>query len=414
MLITTGVLLLLFVAYQLWGTGIAQARLQEKATKDFEQLLAEFQNSDELAISDDSSVIALSEPPIETTTVPSATTEPGGSNDAPSSTTPKAPPSTALKTPVASTRPGPTVTTLPKVRPGRSKMLRPKSGKALGRIVIKRIRMDQTVVEGADKESLKTGPGHYLTTPMPGQPGNSAIACHRTTYGAPCFNLHLVRVGDEILVQTLQGKFRYIVEKQWVVSPKGSEARSVLAPTSENVLTLTTCEPQYSAKQRRIVRARLEGRAAAEDFFVEPAPVTIAAPATPATPESVETVAAESAASTQPAGPVSVATLDTSEIVGEDTESNVVDTGASLQSTDLPGTGPIRSAFWFRGRQSVWLETGFLAIVCATIWLGAWLLAHRRKRVARSLIYLVGFVFLFGPVLFFFFEHVARLLPESV
>ncbi len=412
-LITVGVLLLLFVSYQLWGTGIAQARLQSKAAKDFEQLLAQSQTPDELAISDDSAVAAIPSDPSSDTTEPAAGPPTPG---APSTSSPKTPTTKATVGPVT---PKNTVTTLPKVRAGRSKMLRPKAGKALGRIVIKRIKMDQTVVEGADKESLKTGPGHYASTPMPGQPGNAAIACHRTTYGAPCFNLQLVRPGDEILVQTLQGKFRYIVEKQWVVSPKGPDARAVLARSDENVLTLTTCEPQYSAKKRLIVRARLDGEAAAEDFFIEPEVPSTTTP--PTTPEPEETAAPSSdagamASSIAPSGTEAVAGEDVEDAEDgiDDTEANVVDTGASLQSTDLSGNGPIRSVFWFRGRQSVWMETGYLAMVCATIWVGAWYLARRRKLIARAVIYGVGFVFLFGPVLFFCFEHIARLLPESV
>lgn len=412
-LITVGVLLLLFVSYQLWGTGIAQARLQNKAAKDFEQLLAQSQTPDELAISDDSAVAAISSDPSSDTTDPTVGPRTPVASPASSPQTP------TTKVAVGAATPKETVTTLPKVRSGRSKMLRPKAGKALGRIVIKRIKMDQTVVEGADKESLKTGPGHYASTPMPGQPGNAAIACHRTTYGAPCFNLQLVRPGDEILVQTLQGKFRYIVEKQWVVSPKGPDARAVLAKTEENVLTLTTCEPQYSAKKRLIVRARLDGEAAAEDFFVEPeVPATTTTTTPPTTPEPEESAALSSdagatASSVSPTGTEDIAGEDTEDGI-DDTEANVVDTGASLQSTDLSGNGPIRSLFWFRGRQSVWMETGYLAMVCATIWVGAWYLARRRKLIARAVIYGVGFVFLFGPVLFFCFEHIARLLPESV
>jgi sortase A len=420
-LITVGVLLLFFVAYQLWGTGIAQARLQDKASKDFEQLLSDFGSAGELPISDDSEIQAIPTEPVESTlSIETGTdvVDPALGPGTPSTKKPK---------PTTKPKPVVTTTTLPKVRAGRTKMERPKPGKALGLIVIKRIGLKQTVVEGSDKESLKTGPGHYPTTPMPGQPGNSAIACHRTTYGAPCFNLDLVREGDEILVQTLQGKFRYVTERQWTVKPKGPEATAVLAPTpGENVLTLTTCEPKYSAKLRRIVRARLVGPAADEDFFEAAAPP----PTVPATvPEPTEVVIepTEPEVATTKAGagaapvsstPVSTSTTTTApELATEETEANVVEAegaAASLQSTELAGSGPIRSFFWFRGRQSVWLQALFLGAVCGAIWIGAWVLARRRKLLARGLIYTASFLFLFGPVLFFCFEHIAKLLPESV
>ena len=187
-LITTGVLLLLFVAYQLWGTGIAHAQRQNKAEKAFEQELA-----------------AL------TSTVPPTDIAP--TTEAPTTVVQTVDP--VVGADVTTTVPPTTTSTLPQVRAGRSKMARPAAGKVLGRIVIKKIRLNQFVVEGSDKESLKTGPGHYVKTPMPGQPGNAAIACHRTTYGAPCFNLDLLNSGDEILVQTLNGTFRYIVQKSW-------------------------------------------------------------------------------------------------------------------------------------------------------------------------------------------------------
>ena len=89
---------------------------------------------------------------------------------------------------------------------------------------------------------------------MPGQPGNAAIAGHRTTYGAPFNRLDELVAGDAILVTTSQGEFRYEVETSFVVRPDQSE---VLDPTPDNRLTLTTCNPRYSAAQRLIVVAKL-------------------------------------------------------------------------------------------------------------------------------------------------------------
>ena len=100
----------------------------------------------------------------------------------------------------------------------------------------------------------RRGPGHYPHTPLPGQPGNAAIAGHRTTYGAPFYDLDDLEPGDEILVRTLQGEFTYEVTSTEVVSPDQTQ---VLAPTDDDRLTLTTCEPRFSARRRLIVTALL-------------------------------------------------------------------------------------------------------------------------------------------------------------
>jgi sortase A len=387
-LITAGVLLLLFVAYQLWGTGIAHAQRQNKAEKAFEAALA-----------------AAATDPAQVTTPPDTTpvTEP------PAPTTVSANPDTVVIGDVTSTLPPVTTSTLPKVRAGRSKQQRPAQGKVLGRLVIKRIKLNQLVVEGSDKESLKTGPGHYQRTPMPGQPGNSAIACHRTTYGAPCFNLHLLKGGDEILVQTLQGSFRYLVQKSWRVGPKDS---TVLADTpEENVLTLTTCDPQYSAARRLIVRAVLDGPALPSDLYVEPDPVvippTVVAPETEA--DGGDTIAFDLVTDSV-ASSVTDAT-PTSDVVAVESPSAPA---AELQTTDPEGTGPLWSLFWFHGHRSTWVAMLGFAAVCAAIWLAVWRLARKRRFIGQALIYLPAFVVFFAPPLFFCFENVARLLPDSV
>ena len=132
--------------------------------------------------------------------------------------------------------------------------IRPVPGGAVGLIEIPKIGLDKAFVEGVGVAELKTGPGHYPKTPMPGQPGNAAIAGHRTTYGAPFNRLDELVAGDAILVTTAQGEFRYEVESATVVHPGQSE---VLDPTSDSRLTLTTCHPEFSAAQRLVVTAKL-------------------------------------------------------------------------------------------------------------------------------------------------------------
>src|SRR5439155_1336458 len=112
----------------------------------------------------------------------------------------------------------------------------PPTGEALAVIRIPRIGIEKAVVQGVSLEDLKRGPGHYPGTPVPGQPGNAAIAGHRTTYGAPFFRLDEMQPGDPIFVTTPQGSFVYQVQTKQVIGPKEN---SVLLPSTDNRLTLT-------------------------------------------------------------------------------------------------------------------------------------------------------------------------------
>lgn len=129
---------------------------------------------------------------------------------------------------------------------------RPIPGRGVAILRIPRIELNAVVVEGVGLEDLQRGPGHYPSTPLPGEGGNVGIAGHRTTYGKPFWSLDLLRPGDEIFVRTTRGEFVYEVRWTRVVLPSQSE---VLDPTSRPSLTLTTCEPKFSAARRLIVRA---------------------------------------------------------------------------------------------------------------------------------------------------------------
>jgi sortase A len=130
----------------------------------------------------------------------------------------------------------------------------PAEGDPIGDLRIPVIGVDQVFVEGTNTADLRKGPGHYIGTPIPGQAGNASIAGHRTTYGHPFYNLDAVKKGDPIVVTTLQGVFVYDTFSNQVVSPNDS---SVIANTAANWLTLTTCNPRFSASTRLIVHARL-------------------------------------------------------------------------------------------------------------------------------------------------------------
>jgi sortase A len=183
-LVGTGLLVVLFVGYQLWGTGFAERRGQRALRAQLEQRQA-----------------------------PPAT---GSSAAAPA--------------PVD-------------------------LGDAVGLIEIPALDLTKRVIEGVGVEELKSAPGHYPGTPLPGQRGNAAIAGHRTTYGAPFYDLDALGPGDAIFVTTDAGRFRYEVTGSIVVDPV--EGGWVLDPTDDDRLTLTTCNPRLSAAQRLIVTARL-------------------------------------------------------------------------------------------------------------------------------------------------------------
>ena len=117
------------------------------------------------------------------------------------------------------------------------------------------------VVQGVTLDDLRRGPGHYPGTAAPGQAGNFAVSGHRTTYGAPFYHLDDLKPGDEIhVVDRDQREWVYDVVKEQVVSPH--ELWVLDADPLGNglpTMTLTTCHPRFSAAQRLIVFAQLQG-----------------------------------------------------------------------------------------------------------------------------------------------------------
>ncbi|KRE42817.1 class E sortase [Knoellia sp. Soil729] len=118
------------------------------------------------------------------------------------------------------------------------------------------------LVEGTSAKELAEGLGHYSGTAGPGEVGNFAIAGHRTTYGKPLAQIDTLRAGDRIVVETAAGWTVYAVSGHEIVRPWQGE---VIAPVpgrpgatpTKAVLTLTSCHPKFSAKQRWIVHADL-------------------------------------------------------------------------------------------------------------------------------------------------------------
>ena len=134
-------------------------------------------------------------------------------------------------------------------------------GSAYAIIQIPRIGIDYVVVEGTDYTSLKKGPGHYPETADPwDKSGRVGIAGHRTTYLAPFYDLDRAGPGDDIVLLTRYGRFRYEVTRTFVIPAEGSGV--VLEQTTEPTLVLTTCNPRFSSTERLIVEAVLVERRA--------------------------------------------------------------------------------------------------------------------------------------------------------
>lgn len=130
-------------------------------------------------------------------------------------------------------------------------------GDGLTRIKIPKIGLDMIVVEGTSSSALRAGAGHYPETALPCDPGNVGIAGHRTTYGRPFHHLDKMAVGDEITLETPIGSCTYRVSRDpFIVAPTEI---GVVGPTEVPTLTLTTCHPKGSARQRLIVQATLVG-----------------------------------------------------------------------------------------------------------------------------------------------------------
>jgi len=186
-----GLIILLFVAWQLWGTAISQHHSQVDLKRQFQAKVA------------------------------NAAPKPGAAFS---------------------------------LAPAAMNIAGPPDGSVMAQLQIPKLGLTEYVVAGTDESDLAKGPGHYLGTAMPGQAGNVAIAGHRTTHGAPFNRLAELAIGDPIYLTTLSGqRLTYVVSATPVpVSPTDV---SVLNNYGDDRLTLTTCNPEFSARQRLIVVA---------------------------------------------------------------------------------------------------------------------------------------------------------------
>jgi sortase A len=138
-----------------------------------------------------------------------------------------------------------------------------KVGEGLTILRIPRLDITRLVVQGTTPAALRAGVGHYVNTPLPGESGNVGIAGHRTTFGRPFNRLDELKPGDTVSLETPFATYTYKAvapfgghANPWVVTPNDF---SVVSQGTGHLLTLTTCNPKGSARQRLVMRFTLVG-----------------------------------------------------------------------------------------------------------------------------------------------------------
>ncbi len=222
-LIWSGFFIFGYLGWQLWGTDVVNAGVQANAVAELEVTIAEEQEAlPDPAVFDPSDLVDPADP----VDPPDPTVQPD-----PSDPSPNVPRTVSYQAQDA-----------------------PEAGTAFAMLRIPAIGVEEAVFEGVDVATLKNGPGHMPGTSLPGHPGNSVLSGHRTTYGRPFFDLDLLEVGDVIEVESAVGTHVYEVREIFVVLPTDFW---VTYDKSGGWLTLTTCNPRFSARERLIVWAEM-------------------------------------------------------------------------------------------------------------------------------------------------------------
>ena len=337
-LIILGLLMFLFVGYQLWGTGIEEAQSQNKLENRFSEIAVATSTTPSTSLAP-----STSEPPVVTTVAP----------------------------------PKPIVIN---------------EGDPIAIIEMPTIGVTKYVVAGVQTADLKKGPGHYPATPFPGELGNASIAGHRTTYGEPFRHLDDLNIGDQIVITDLLGRqFTYLVSNQQVVEANDSWVVATTDPTKA-ILTLTTCHPEFSAKQRLIVSAELD--VTQSGIATSPAAIYAKNTSDTTSDPSPEVVTTE------------VSTTDVTETPTTTTTAPeiFVDDSIDSESADALSRG------WFSDLSAI-PQTLLWGLLELLIVMGAWRVAKKfRNRIIGAA---VGFIPFF-VVLYFVFQNVNRLLPPNL
>jgi len=414
-LIAFGVLTFGFVGYQLWGTGIETALAQQRLEDDFNDLLASSDEPTDASIR--AGTFERATPPPTNTALPQEPTPPTSTVASSSSSNDNLDPAAEGEAndgdTVDSQPTQPTEPTNVPVPVAQQRLPELTDGSALARLEIPAIGIDNIVVAGIGVSDLKAGPGHFPDTPLPGQLGNAAIAGHRTTYGAPFFDVDQLAAGDEMIVTTLEGRYVYEVTNQQIVKPTAYEVVATSDPTQAS-LTLVSCDPKWTARNRIIVTGVLSPERSGA--VGEPL-LNYGRPSVPSSANAgggIEVGSGSDAANSdqgtdQPAGDSQV------EVTGSSNTSGSLANPLQQQPalSESGSASALAEAFelgWFsdsgaNGHVAAW------GLLLAAISLAAWRLSQKTGRnLVGGTVGLVPFI----VTLFFFYQNVNRLLPPGL
>jgi sortase A len=134
---------------------------------------------------------------------------------------------------------------------------RPEIGEEIGELYIPKLDATLPIYHGTNEDELEKGVGHFAGSVLPGENDNSVLSGHRDTVFR---KLGEVGEGDELIVRTSAGEFKYKVSKVRIVD---EDDRTVIVPKPRATLTISTCYPfEYigSAPERYILVAYLDSK----------------------------------------------------------------------------------------------------------------------------------------------------------
>jgi sortase A len=434
-LIATGLLMFGFVAYQLWGTGIETARAQSALKNEFQELIEQRQTDPPTLVDAASSDgdPAQSDASDDAPTDPAQSDTSSASNGSTGVVVSDASPAADGSGSVGDT----TATDTPLI-PVDQDIPPIFRGDPLALLEIPAIGRSDIVVPGVSLNDLKDGPGHYPETPLPGQLGNASIAGHRTTYGAPFFDVDDLVPGDELIVTMLTGdQFVYEVTGIEIVSASDYWVVTTTDPTKAE-LTLTSCHPKYTARDRIVVHSVLNPAKSANvgipttPYFLEPDdepipgddPVLVADAPTEADPALIDPA---DDADVEPSADVqssSDGAPDDDNTGAADPELTPVEASDGSQSDDQDAqaapsapsaaapaeVGDAFSQGWFDDR-AAFVQIALWGLALTLISIGSYRISRRYRH--DSFGFMVG-IFPFLVALYFFFQNVNRLLPPGL
>lgn len=131
----------------------------------------------------------------------------------------------------------------------------PVTPRRIGNISIPKLNVSQPIYSGVTEKVFDIGIGYWPGTALPGQEGNMVLGGHRTSGARPFYDIQKLAVGDPIIITRGGRKYTYVVNGFRIVKPT---ATWILNQTSARTLTMFSCHPRGSIRQRYVVTASLQ------------------------------------------------------------------------------------------------------------------------------------------------------------